>query len=284
MFKKLYFFISVVLFIQGCNVVNPPEATPTYIHIDSFQLSPDSVRGTTSSNDINTVWVYFDQRLVGAFDLPCTVPIINKTGGVVSLQAGIAVGGLTNFQVSYPFYRPDTFSLSPAPGKVVVRKPTVALYQNAVVYTVSNFDIGSTNFSSVYGGLSIGLTSIDSERFNGNSSGVIRLRAPNDTTTEDVCVIPFEIPINRDAYLELNYKCDVPFYVGMRSNVSGANIMTYLSGIYPSNKWRKFYLSLKDFVAQYPGDNYSLFIKATLPAGSTKGKVLLDDIQVVHYN
>ena len=54
--------------------------------------------------------------------------------------------------------------------------------------------------------------------------------------------------------------------------------------MYPTNgQWKKFYLSLKDFVAQYNGDYYLIYLKAVLPDGYQKGKVLLDNIQLLSY-
>jgi hypothetical protein len=231
------------------------------------------------------VWVYLNNNPVGIFDLPVTVPLMLTEPGVVSVSPGISVSGFNSFQAVYPFYSNHTLAVSPQPGKTINYSPITG-YRSSVRYkTISNFEIGSTNFSLFSGDVNIGLTGNDPDKFEGNSSGRILLKRPTDTLSESYTSLSFYIPELKDAYLELNYKCDVPFFLGMQSTSGSANYKTYLAGVYPSDgKWKKFYLALKDFVGQYPGDYYVLFLKANLPTGTTTGKVLLDNIQLVYFD
>ena len=62
--------ILSALFATGCNVINPQEKVPAYFHIDSFSfVSTDPSRHGSISNNITSVWVYWDNEHVGVYDI-----------------------------------------------------------------------------------------------------------------------------------------------------------------------------------------------------------------------
>src|SRR5947208_2212519 len=123
-------FLAFLLFCAmlpwwGCNVINPHEPTPTYVHIDSFHFvaNPTYV-GTTISHKITTVWAYYNNNPIGEFDLPCTIPVVtNGETGTLELAPGILINGLNSSLTAYPFYTLDTFRLPTMPGKIVNHTP-----------------------------------------------------------------------------------------------------------------------------------------------------------------
>src|ERR1043165_596911 len=89
----------------GCNMINPDERIPTYIHIDSFKFINDNPGLTgSSSHDIKSVWAFIDGQTVGVFDLPATIPVLLDKTGELKLAPGIDNQGLTTYQELYPFY------------------------------------------------------------------------------------------------------------------------------------------------------------------------------------
>ena len=84
----------------------------------------------------------------------------------------------------------------------------------------------------------------------------IFLNSPSDSST-DSCNTAFVIPAG-SAFIEFNYKGDVPFYVGLQAILTGVAESTpyYLTGIYPSDTWKKFYLNVGDFNSKYQGNSY----------------------------
>lgn len=270
---------------QQCNLINPAEVKPTYVRIDSFKMGNVPLN-FSRSHDISNVWVYWNGALIGTYDLPATIPIMAKEAGKLRLVAGISVGGLNNFLGVYPFYKSDTSTLEPQPGKTITYIPTTSYVFGALVKTISDFELGSssTNFGLASGTVPIAVTNKDSLVFNGNGSGAIVLRVPSDTLSEDSSKIDLPITINKDAYIEFNYRNTVPFAVGLKSSMSGYSYSRYLYGAYPTSTWKKFYFPIKDFAAQYKGDRYTLYIKASLPEGDSTGTVYFDDIKLVYFN
>src|SRR3954469_7333951 len=102
----LFVVIAACFMQQGCNIINPAEPTPTYVHIDSFNMQGNVNVTGTNSHKITNVWVYYNNHSMGVFNLPVTVPIITEgTNGVLRLQPGIDANGFSTIEIPYPFYR-----------------------------------------------------------------------------------------------------------------------------------------------------------------------------------
>ena len=273
----------------GCNIKNPKEPTPTYIHIDSFKMvdNKNVVPPKLSlSHQINSFTAFYNNNPLGVFDLPATFPVITNGTGKLTLFPGVSMDGLNNFMVTYPFYAADTFSFAAQPGTIITHIPTTHYYDSTKHFLNDDFNtVSAIYFVPVDGTIPIMTTNTVGEVFEGSGSGKISLSLPNDTLSECISNVTFNIPHNTDAYIELNYKCTVPFYLGIKSNLYGTTTyyQRYLSGIFPTDHWQKFYLALKDFAAQYTGDYYTLYIKSYLPAGTTSGTVLIDNVQLVYF-
>lgn len=284
--KAIYLVLfGCVFFWQGCNVINPPEQTPTYIHVDSFAFHYTGVTGSTLSHQITQVWAYYNNNLIGAFDLPATFPIRTNgnDSGTLELEPGIAIDGLNNFLGVYPFYSLYSTRMKPEPGKTINYLPTTGLYPYTKVYIISNFE-GPTQFQLWGGNIPMTIVHGDSIVFEGNGTGSIVLTNPGDSSV-DSSITAFAIPAGA-AFIEFDYKSDLQFYVGLQANLSSYIYSTpyYLAGIQPSDHWQKFYLSVADFAGQYKGTTYNLYIKTSLSYGITHGRLLLDNIQLVTQN
>ena len=287
-YKKLKYFLLICLIIaigQSCNIINPPEMVPTYFHIDSFKFNPNSQYTNISfSHKITTVWVYYNNNPVGVFDLPVTFPV-NATGnGTLEVSPGINNNGLNSELVIYPFYTIDTYSFAAQPGKTIQHTPQTTFYNSLKASTLS--DQNNLGFSQWGGTVGISLVprTIDSLEFEPpNTNAGIFLNAVGDSSI-DSSNKSFAIPAGQ-AYIELNYKCSVPFYLGLQATLNGVATSTpyYLTGIYPNSAWSKFYLNVGAFNAKYGGSSYRLYIKAALPDGQASGNVLLDHIQLISF-
>ena len=275
-----YLLLIVILgFAGGSCTKKDTSLIPTYVHIDSFAFNPVASlpADVANTHQINSVWAFYNNSPIGVFDLPANIPVITNGNGKLTLRPGISVSGLNNFLATYPFYTSDTSTLIPQPGKTITYLPTTSYYTSTKFSFISKFEPSTgTRFKLVSG--SVPMT------INGDKNGVITLTAPNDTLSEDSSYAQFAIPLNKDAYIEFDYKCTVPFAVGLRANLASIYTIYYLAGIYPSDHWQKFYLSVKDFEAQYQATNYSFYIKTALPAGETTGTVMIDNIQLVYFD
>ena len=292
--RKVRYFILLSfcsLIWAGCNIINPAEPIPTYVHIDSFNfkanpyVNPSSL---TLSHQITAVWAYYNNSLVGEFDLPVTFPVITngtKTGRL-ELFPAIKINGQNNTVDMYPFYQSDTsFVLIPQPGKTVSYNPTTCYYSTAKPYYLAKFGFsGIDKIGWVAGNCKITSLSLayDSLFFEGGV-GSIYMNNPGDSSVDSSST--FTVPTGSAAYIEFNYKSDVYFTVGIKSNLSNfISASPYpIAGIAPSATWQKFYMNLTAFINSYAGTNYNFYINTQLPTGQSSGRVLLQNIQLVTF-
>lgn len=286
---KNFLLIAPVLLLSAsaCNVANKAEQVPTYVKIDSVILDIDnpSVQGTSSHN-ITSVWMYYNNSPVGIFDLPCNVPVITEgTEGTLSIIPGITLNGLVDLQPQYSFFTFDTIKLATNPTGTVNYTPVVQYTSAAKFPYKEDFEVGNS-FTPFTPGLTDDTTihriNDKSMVFEGGGAGYISLSSAFPYS-ESISNNGFPIAAG-EAYVEINYKCNVPFEVGLYNTLNeGTDVYEYIWAVKSTDVWKKIYIDLATYRGKYPGKNYKLMIKASLPEGGSSGYVLLDNIKVVTY-
>jgi hypothetical protein len=283
-YSFLLFVIGAGIYGSGCNTINPEEKTPTYIHIDTMNFVNTSAtkEGSTSQN-ITSAWVYFNNNPVGVFELPATVPVIADAPGQITISPGVAYSGL-GYASLYPFFTSDTLTLTPAPGKIMNTKPTIRYVDAAVFNFKEDFETGNsfikTNIDNT-ADTSLVRTNAPGTVFEGGGSGVIYVDA-NHPTSENISNDDFPIKTGQ-AYIELNYKCNTSFQVGLQTSKQGTIFYEYLGGLRAKDSWNKVYIGISEFTGTYQGATYRIMIKTGLDEGVSNGYVLIDNIKVISY-
>lgn len=284
---KFLLFIPFLYAFSGCNIINPPEHIPTYVKIDSFHfVIKDPRTQGSASNDITSVWVYYNNSPVGIFDMPCNVPVITQGDeGTISVTPGITLDGLSALQPQYPFYAFDTTVLVTNPGKVQTFIPTGKYIAAAVFPYKEDFEVGNSFVPFIEGAgteTAIRRTADKDYVFEGSGSGKIEL---NSTVTSSESISNTGVPITQgESYLEINYKCSVPFQVGMYNTLTtGVDAYQYFAGVKASDTWKKMYIELGNYTGNYKGKDYKVLIKADLPDGQSDGYVAIDNIKIVSF-
>lgn len=285
---KFLLFITVLLSVLGCNVINPVESVPTYIKIDSFDfVINDPLKEGSASNGITSVWVYYNNNPVGNFDLPCNVPVITEGDkGSISVAPGISLNGFVDLQPQYPFYNFDTTTLITNPGKVQQFTPKGTYVSSAKFRYKEDFEVGSSFETFVEGGtIETGIRPTLDARYvyEGGGAGVILLSSNGVTWSESINKDPFDIGAG-ESYLEINYKCSVPFEVGLYNTLNeGVDQYNYFAGVKSSDTWKKIYIELATYTSANQGKDFKIIIKAVLPDGQSDGYVAIDNIKVVSF-
>ena len=76
--------VFCVAIFSSCEIYNPAEPIPAYIHIDKITLAknysgfPNSSTGDEGSlsNKITDAWVYIDEQLIGCFVSSILIPLL----------------------------------------------------------------------------------------------------------------------------------------------------------------------------------------------------------------
>ena len=285
---KVQVYVAALLLCcvgQSCNIINPAEKIPTYIRIDSIAVKTDNYGKTgTTTSKITSAWVYVNNSLVGAFDIPSNIPVLIDKASTISIAPGIDYSGLKNYQATYPFYTFDTFYVSPSNGKVLNHTAVVKYTDAAQFRWNGDFETGN-KFQKVnaYKTEDTGIVRVTdvSKVFEGGASGYLYMNSVHPSS-ENISVEDITIA-KGESYLEVNYKCNVDFVVGMQTTKNGDIVYEYFTGLKANETWKKAYIGLNNFTGKYSGAPYHIMIKSSLPDGQTDGYVLLDNLKVVSY-
>jgi len=273
-FSVLILFILSCTLFQSCDIVNPAERTPTYLHIDSFQFIATPNTGTASHN-INAVTAYVDFVPIGTYDLPATIPVLAEKGQLL-LVPMVAYSGLRDVVVPYTFYKADTSTFTPSLGQTIVYIPKTQYLDSVLNFIHEDFESGNS-FVGLEGD-TLKRTSDPNYVFEGSYGGVVDLK--DSSYSLSVMSMPFSLSMSAEAYLEVNYKGTASFVIGVQTTVNGSNVTQYIYGFNARTSWNKVYVGLQDFITQYPNNTYRILLKLQRQ-NDQPGYVAFDNFKVV---
>jgi hypothetical protein len=278
----------MVFTFSACNLINPKEQIPTYLHLEPFIFNnPDSNFTGSTTYEIPSAWVYVDDIAVGTFDLPCTAPVLISKTSKVKIVPAVVNQGIKSYVIQYPFYQSDTTTIVHNPGKIQNYSPKTSyskdLTSNAFKLKV-NFEEGLL-FKNLSGDTTILLEKDPAKVKSGSASGAIYLKAPQKWT-ESITSNYFESTQNA-CYLEFDYKGTLPFQIGLQGENSEGEIYgEYIAGFYPKGNWGKIYIDISPFMkANQTYSKIYIKVRSTLEEFDgkyTDGYVLLDNIKVIY--
>mgnify|MGYP001617873450 CR=1 FL=1 len=217
------YILLIVLLFQSCEVFNPAEKIPSYIHIDKFNLNTTQSSEGSNSSKITDVWAYIDDQLIGAFELPATFPVLFEGQHVITLKAGIKVDGISATRAIYPFYEAYNITTTLYPDSIITLNPVITYSTSAVFVWKEAFeDGGITIEKTLLSDTIIEKTSDTTNVFEGTYSGVIHLDASH-SHFEGKSLNKFVLPGGtKPTFLELDFKTNTEVGIGLYANFSSS--------------------------------------------------------------
>lgn len=280
--------LSIVLTLTTCDLINPAEGLPAYVHIESVDLEASSQQGT-DNHKISEVWVFDGGKMLGAYQLPAYVPVLKEGSTSFSLRAGIKNNGIANSRIMYPMFEPIDLDLLLEPLDTV----SVALvyeYKDNVSFMHEEFEdpgvkLAETNSSQV----DMRVLNHPDSVFEGSGTGFVSI--PDDFVFWQArWQEQMNLPAGEQMWLELNYKCNNTFATGLYA-ISGSEEIKSLTFILnPTTndageaQWNKIYIELTETAANYlTADHFKLYFECSKQASVETAEVWLDNIKVVHF-
>jgi len=292
---RLFGLVVLGFFFKGCSIIDPAIPIPAYIHVDSVHLAiTNSAQQGSASTKISDAWIYVNDQLVGAFQVPCTVPVLASGNCEVSVDAGIKISGLSANRGQYPFYSQyNKTNVNLTPGKVTTVQPIVNYMAQTQFTWMENFESVQPAFTSNIYDVSDTVIKVDhnpADVFEGKACGVVNLVA-GATQVQYLGlsspVTGFTLPYDGQTpvYLELNYKCNNSFTVGFYGGLTSVDLTTPIPvlNINPSSNWNKIYINFTQGLAQVPSQNYVIYFFMTPDNGVTHPTLYLDNIKLIHF-
>lgn len=280
-------FIRYVVFVgllsailPSCELINPAEEIPAYLQIDDVVLSVSEGQGS-GSHKITDVWIDAENAVQGVYEMPATFPLLNNGPTYLLISAGIMDNGISSTRVAYPFYFPDTMTMDLEEKKIYQLTPQFS-YRSATKFSfIEDFEAGNL-FGQIAGDSSLIRVNEEELVFEGGYSAYIYLDADHPVY-EGRTANSYEIERGSPVYLELNYRCDQAFEVGLYGTSGFGNISLYKWNINPKETWNKIYLNMGDDVLDLDSDVIQVQIRAVFNGSNTSSHIYLDNIKLVNF-
>lgn len=285
--KGLICIVAVVALFTGCDIINPSEPDPSYIRVDTVKVNNSP--STSKVHEIEDVWIYIGGELVGAYQVPFTVPVLPSGNQTVTLEPGIKESGQTLYRRMYPFMqsiKADT--LLPEEDTLIIN-PQFDYISNLQTPMNEDFEQLGSGFEITESSDTTLMVTNDSITINGRSGYIVldEEHTQFDCRSSDV----YNLPPDRKVYLELEYYSeDANLTAGVfAKELEGSNYIDVRYSViqlFPDNKWRKVYINLTEIIASKPQAlGFRIFFSALKPENTEGEKVELyiDNIKLLHY-
>ncbi|MGL5888345.1 MAG: hypothetical protein ACRC3B_00590 [Bacteroidia bacterium] len=256
------------------------EEIPSYLRVSGVSLTTFTGQGS-SSHAISDVWVFMDGELIGAFEVPCNIPILAEGTHSFLIRAGIKMNGTATTRAIYPSYKGWEGDITLTRGQAVSVSPNFQYFPGTEFVWLEDFDQAGTSYTDS-GAVVLDVFHLVSDPtlvFEGPRSGYSLL----DTDSFDMFIrspfFPGLFPASSFVYLELNYRCNQPFTIGVMTKQFEYRSVAVVNA---NENWGKIYINLTDALNQAPSSNgYSFFITMRKPDDMAESFIYIDNIKVV---
>lgn len=277
------FWVILTVFIglgfSSCEIINPEEEIPSYIHIDSISLNA----GYSAPHSITDAWLYVNGQLQGVFELPATVPVLASGPSSILVAPGIKINGISLTRMAYPFFEFYKGETELIRDSIIQIYPETS-YKGTTRWEENFEDIGFTLQATSSSDTTVNRVTDPSKVFQGTGSALFALSA-SQTSFEAISSNTFQLPKGgTPVFLEINYKCNNTFAVGIFSNTVSQLVQVPPSlVINPKSEWNRIYINLTNAVsAQAQAIDYNIYFYMEKDLGNTTAEAYVDNIRLVH--
>ena len=268
--KKITHFL-IVLALASCQKEDT-EGIPTYLKIDNIALD----EGSTTSN-ITDAWVYVNDQLQGVYELPAKFPVLEEEIQTVRIKAGIKVNGIASSRIANPFYTSYYEDINFTPNETKTITPIVN-YLDSIDFFLEDFEGSGLEIDTD----SLSFTRDNIDGLDGNY-GKITLRDSmyiSEITTFELKNLP---QAGAPVFLELDYKSNTQFLVGVYVNDPQSVIQKDLLWINPKEEWNKIYVNLTTTISEgINASSFKVFIGMKRDFELEKNELYFDNLKVVY--
>ena len=268
--KKITYLVALLI-ISACQKEENPNTIPAYFKIDTITLDENN-----TTTNITDAWVYVNDQLQGVYELPATFPVLETDSQTLRIKAGIKSNGIASSRIAYPFYASFIDTVLFTPNQTITVNPTVS-YLDSLDFWLEDFEIGLS--------LDVDSLSFSIDNFNGidNKYGKITLQDSmflSEITTFELDTLPQG---GAPVFLELDYKCNTEFLVGVYINFPQSVLQKDLLWINPKDDWNKIYINLTSTISEGVGaESFKVFIGMKRDFSLAKNELYFDNVKVVH--
>lgn len=278
--------LGALIISGGCELINPAETLPAQVQINSPVLEVLPGQGS-ARHKITEVWVFANNRFIGAFGPPVEVPVISQESLTdFSFRPGIRNNGIVEDAIVYPMFTTYDLQLNTEPGSTASVDPVFRYKPEAIFSIVSDFetqmDFGDDRDSvptSIFFRSSL-------DPYEGAYSGMMTMTEEAYFIEVGQSIAMTDLPTDgTPAYLEFHYRNEVEMSIGLLGiPLSGPPVSNFFYLVKPRTEWNKIYIELTDILEASDFPAYKILFRSYYPPNATQEsyKIQIDNIKVVH--
>lgn len=275
--------LMALLVSFACKNLNPAEPIPGYVRIDSIEFETDYQTQGSSKYSFVDSWVYLDNDYLGTFENPRTFPVLASGAHKLSVRAGILENGIASTRSGYMKLVTFDTTLDFQPNTTIPILPRVHYFNSTQFVQMEDFDDAAISLVSTdQDNAPLQLSSQgDTNTFEG-ACGVVTMDQ-NKPVFEVASDVPFVLPYTTTPYIELNYKGEAEFTIGVFITTASTVFQTSLVTVRSSASWKKIFVNLRDLgVINQSAINYKVYLQSVLPFGQSSANLYFDNLKVLY--
>jgi hypothetical protein len=287
----LFALLAATALLSSCYKFEGDQTVPAYIRTDSIGLTTNYQENGTNSHYIKDVWVYVDDVLLGAYELPAVLPALYQGQHKLTIKPGIKINGISSTRAPYPFYNPIIYEdFNFIPDSVFnLGIPTTEYAENLNFMWMEDFETPGLSITET----SASDTNIVRTQPAGNPeaflseysrrSGVIHLTTDARIYSAS-SLNSFPIPKQGSpTLLEVNFKSDNYFNVGIIIQENSTYIKIPLVILNHSEQWNKIYINIGPNLSLHPNaTDFKIFFETSLESDKNSAVIYLDNIKLIN--
>lgn len=294
--------ILIVLIIYSCDKFDGDQTIPAYIQIDSFNLVRNSaneieVEGALTHN-ITDVWVYVNDQVLGAYELPAIIPVLVEGKNKLVLSPGIKKNGISNTRDQYSFYmRFEDFKFDFFIDSIITFMPVIkydTINENIWFAWTENFENGASSLKKTNrSDTSLQIIyhepahpdfgSFTAEGYLSGDHTLLECATGKEEPEDigDFWLPPGGAPV----FLEMDYNINSLLVIGLIVHDYGNQITTHpVLILNPTDGiWKKVYVNFSPTVLNFPNAEYfNVFIRADKQTTTESPVYKLDNFKLIY--
>ena len=268
-------YLVALLMISACEKEEEnPNTIPAYLKIDSITLDENN-----TTTNITDAWVYINDQLQGVYELPALFPVLENDYQTLRIKAGIKSNGIASTRIAYPFYASFINTVMLTPKQTITVNPRVS-YLESTHFFLEDFEGAGVDLETTIISNAILLEFTDSLG-NQYGGGVLTDSLMTfEIATDELLDLP---QAGAPVFLELDYKCNTEFLVGVYINFPQSVLQKDLLWINPKDDWNKIYINLTSTISEGVGaESFKVFIGMKRDFSLDKNELYFDNIKVVY--
>jgi len=285
--------VLLVIILTSCEKFEGNQTIPAYLQVDTIFLTSNPLieEGVLTHRFVD-VWAFVDDQLIGAFELPATIPILAQGKHKVALYAGIKNNGMSGTRGYYLMTKPwvnEEYEL--VMDSVVRKNPSVMFFDNTQFEWIEDFE-GSSFKLEVTSNSDTSLQSFNhspADPVYGLTSGAgyMDSESPIFEITTKLSESPgFDFPPGgHPVYLEMEYNTNNLMSVGIFIKQYSSGIIQHPILILNSTEgeWKKVYVNLTPSVDEYQSEDYfNVYFRSDKESGVENPVIKLDNLKLIH--